>query len=1394
MDFINGCITNVHVLGSFAATPFTQYSYSASNGDPGQPTNDARRTILELRESKVLCMLVDRDIWLFGHVEHEHEHAHAHALNEKYKVSRAGVVEGQKDAMQLLLGAIESALTHTLAQEDNLTHLAPWTWLCWQRDADDEVDASIITLHVKDTSNGALYLLPEIKPTTWMPIDQAANRANDEVFLAPHGASANFAADDQEVEGVVADDQWKTHVADALRLEGVSLNEDAEWTAVEFVENDVRYSCIWPSRLCLVRQSPQLPEQLSLDDSTGWEGWIDNGQGRVYRDPFAEAEELFVDCVERNRRSAEEATKIEVNEIANASSSSANANDANMTTSPPFMQRTADQQAAVSGIYPTPPDGLAQQGQTQVGAQIGMSAATPSIAPLSDANIGNETFNDPQEQAGDSSGLDAFAMDEGEEDLFGDVGGEMFEENEVGDADFDYFDEPDDVPAVEPPEAEDEDLHMTDGPAVDNQVYADVHTVPDGSEIGNVEISLKPEPGEESASSPTSAAVPTESATDSRSGYQAPEKRKGALSPFGIRERLLPPPVPASASHASDDAKHFRRSSSFAPITFRNGVDLGAKYAGMDITPALEEMTSTSLPSIALPSSRNKDSDEGSDEFGSSDGEVNDVQMPPRLPWERTKKRKRSRDVTDNSSPGMGEMWPEGTDDVFESAVDSEQERFLRKTMLDRIISPTSRTGIEYLTGHLVSHHQQQAEERQEEQEEEDALSSLAEFYELDSEDLISIAQLISEQASTCLLTHTTSNLQASPTDSLCPLLMNALAGLIPSPLEPCDLLHMALIRDSAPPPRANARVPVPLRPGPEVPDVFVLPAPHIRVQRNNENWEMLPSALCFWEPNGLAAVSGPKNVRARAVLPSNNDLREATRALMSAVGRTYEGCKLGTHSYGVSDDGEKDAGALVEEDGLTGSKAALLQGYVNTCVKVGEELAAWCAASDMGWEGTFVVYILDPFTGAGWKAGKNYLCACFWKLFQAYREQLNASKKIRSGNIVPDVVLQILPMELVAGMDRLVIPDSAILASLAREVYDRCPASLAVEDEGAGAAAPSVLLAPPVPKRIAFQLHADVPAESLMQDGRVLHLAVAMSGDREWMHCVWSTGQGCILAQESFCMRGVTVGSVVMDVWKRTGELVDRVRVGWRVFMVLDEGIWHGTGLDRVWRDVVTVGKASGTTVCVTLVKVCTEMIVTVHGEVTTWDGAVGLATPASTPAAFPGNGATTGTNSPNIGTSDGFGAPLTPAASETMVSGTAAAMSVVENDPDAHLIEVEDESCGLLLKPHLSALAGMDGMANGAIVRKGKGSGGERGVLGVSICWTVQVKPQGTVDTGSARQAEVTLREVLKMYRALSVLTRARGLHEGEKELLPVHLAVACKGARALEGMLFEAADDER
>lgn len=1367
MDFINGCTTNVHVLDSFAATSFIHYTYDATHKDISERHEETHKVIAELRESRTLCTFDNHDIWLFGSAEHQ--------LSENYTVAKEGVVEGQKDAIRFLLEAIEAALAYTLAQEGQLTHIAPWTWMYCNGDVHGETHASIVTLRMKHASSGALYLLPETALTAWSPIDYTSPQASDEVLLAPCGRTATLANDD--AKNVIHDEHWKADVAEALKMDGISLDEDEDWTDIALVLDGIEMSCIWPTHLCFVRQSDKPSEQFFLDDSAPWQTWTNSSQGRTYRDPLAEAEEWFLDSADRKRRAADGTVRSEAPFDSNVASGTAAAHDVHMTISPPFMQRTVDQQAAMSGIYPTPPEGLAQQGHSQLGMQIATNSATPSAAQTGEAIAMNEATGSVHDQDQNSSGLDTYPMDEVEEDLFGDVGGEMFEENEVGDADFDYFDEPDDMPAAGAMPGI--DTQMTDRPVLEHQSDVVVDIDPHRGEMG---LSDMPHDEEhvQLKSSPPSAAVPVDVATDGEPGQQALKHENRALSPFGIRERLLPPPVPASVAHGSGETRQLRRSSSFAPIVFRDGSDLGAKYAGISIDPDPEGRASVLGPNIALPSSRRKnESDDSSDGTGSSDREDDEVEMPPRLPWESSGKRKRKW-VTANSGGAEG-FWGEETGDMFTNANTdiSKRQRDLRTTLLGQLISSASRTG----KGGFVDQRPACPMKRIGGEEEEES-PFLEELFNPEKQDLICIAQLISEQASTCLAVHPSIiTMEEDRTTSLPEaLLTKALTDLAPSPFESCDLPRLALTRDSAPAPRVTSRAPVPPRPSSEVPDIFSIPAPYIRIQRNNDIWEMLPPALKFWEPNGLAGVSGLKNVKARAVLPSNNDLRDATRGFLGALGRTYEGCKLGTHGFDVQDDGESDAGPQVEADGELGSKLAMLRGYARTCSKVGKELAVWTVGPGRDWEGTFVVYIIDPFTGAGWKAARQYLCACFWILFQSYQKRLHAEKKGGNEGIVPDVVLQILPVELVAAMDRLIIPDPEMLANLAREVYDRCPASSAIEGEGDGAATPSILLAPPVPKRIAFQLLSDVPAESLLQDGRVLHLAIAMSRNREWMVCVWSNGQGRTLTQESFCLRGVMIGAVVKEAWQQTVELVGRVRVGWRVFVALDEGAWHGHGLERVWRDTIAAGKAGGTTVCVTLAKVRADMLVKLTGEDAIWDGAVGLATPASTPVAFPsGNGAATGTNSPNIGGSEGFGAPLTPAGSDSTVNATAAATMVMENDPDAHLVHVEDESCGVLLKPHFSALAELDGMANGAIVRRG--SGVERHLLGTGLCWTLQVKPQGAVDMGSLRQAEVTLREVLKMFRALSVLTRARGLHQGEHVPLPVHLAVAGMGAKALE-----------
>jgi hypothetical protein len=80
-----------------------------------------------------------------------------------------------------------------------------------------------------------------------------------------------------------------------------------------------------------------------------------------------------------------------------------------------------------------------------------------------------------------------------------------------------------------------------------------------------------------------------------------------------------------------------------------------------------------------------------------------------------------------------------------------------------------------------------------------------------------------------------------------------------------------------------------------------------------------------------------------------------------------------------------------------------------------------------------------------------------------------------------------------------------------------------------------------------------------------------------------------------------------------------------------------------------------------------------------------------------------------------------------------------------------------------------------------------------GASLAWTLRVRPkserQGTgerpnVDEGSARHAEVMLREVMGIYRNLGILSKVKGLDA--TGLTPVHIVSAARGAEGLNGLL--------
>ena len=167
---------------------------------------------------------------------------------------------------------------------------------------------------------------------------------------------------------------------------------------------------------------------------------------------------------------------------------------------------------------------------------------------------------------------------------------------------------------------------------------------------------------------------------------------------------------------------------------------------------------------------------------------------------------------------------------------------------------------------------------------------------------------------------------------------------------------------------------------------------------------------------------------------------------------------------------------------------------------------------------------------------------------------------------------------------------------------------------------------------------------------------------------------------------------------------------------------------------------------------------------------------------------------------------APPTPAPTET-------AASIAENDPDAHLVDTTDESWGMLLAPTYASPSNSDcqsssryststpstALVSGVLFKRGDShspaSNCRLQSLSVSLHWDIRIRPSGAVDEGPAKQAEATLREVLRMYRNLGLLTKVRRLDSvGQSfadqgkcfNLMPVHVAGAVKAADALDGFL--------
>ncbi|KXT07422.1 hypothetical protein AC578_474 [Pseudocercospora eumusae] len=1448
MDFLKACITNIHAVENLVQTAYCVYDWAegqVASAAAAERWEHAQNTLTTLRRENVLCTSIAHAVWIFGHFNADQKNT-LDNTHSAFSLSQEGTLENPpthapsgRAVRDILLDAIQHALAFTLARDPAIVHVGPWLWLyhsvCHNEEDDDNEhalrqlrDTSIIHVYTKFTPSGGLYLIPNIMPSSVQPLPALPHCESKDVVLAPFGTLATVLPEFHD-DSVLSDDAWKTGLAKALEPHGIDLHAGTSWIAIELAGDTETTACVWPASLCFTPYRPRRMQDHTANADRDWRRWfISTEEGTIFRNPLGMAEEWFKGAAERTRTGAnvvEAQATVQSDEqiLTEPIAASIAAHDATTMTSPPFSQRAVDQQAAMAGIYPTPPDGyvpmpnVSQLNSTTPSAtQPEQIASTVDMAPTSD---------DVQYKHEESHHVEPNTFGNEDQDmLFGDEG----EMEDIGDADFSFFDDPDNDPAM---------LSMRGGDLEDALKYEDdaddanLDTNINDAAIEDLQPPLDAGPSEDTTRSETIEHIPIEPAEHMQKASQSPTvvsvpqfghsivEPEKPLSPFGIRERLLPPPVPASfTQNGAPEHSESRRASTFAPINFREGLNLSRKYALVTAAPEKEPLRpgTISTSGIGLPSARKKnriddndssDSDTDDESEGTSyepsSSDMDDADLPPRLPWE-SRKRKRHADLDNfhRLSGSLERMWSD------DEADDRRAVLGMQTPIADVLAAYVSSTpAVELLTLFKADSEVAGADHPKSSAGPTDSMEALSGplprmdlLYGFAKEDLIYVSQIINEQSLSALQVDGTrvdvhedgvAELPIGIANYIHTTIERGIQTVFPD-IDQCDLGKVALTREPLRAPANPGKAPQGLpRPPPRIdsmllgPDYFHLPPPYVRLQRSSEIWEMLPTCLTFWETLGLGPTNGAKNVRAFCVFPENEDLQRLVESFMTDLGAAYENCKLGSHSHhrNASETDENDT----FEDGMAPvelNEDASLEGamisYATTCADLGKALSNIAHQEN---DRAIVIYILNPFFG---RQAQQHLCACFWILFKAYRDNLPKAQRNQAGS---DIFLQCLPISLVASYDALVVPDARQMAILTREVYDRCPPCGPSFDNTSALpilSAPSVELASAAPKRIGFQLAAE-PPNDLLHEGSILHIAFSVSKDGQWMSVCWIDNTGRHQSSTAFCLRGRSLAEVIEDVWECTRDILAARQVLWRIFIVTTDAIEKS--VLQCWRSFSAKPRTQA--ICVTLLAIDTDPVLQLSPPMANVDSQIesrsdgGFLTPASTPQAG------TFTSSPDVN-GQGGNAPPTPAPSET-------AASAAENDPDAHLTDLTDETWGVLLSPRLNNVGSNVGLANGALFKRGdvavpdgEGTAADKlPSIGVSIHWTIQVKPSGGVDEGSVKQAELTLREVLRMYRNLALLTKARAIANGKMDFVPIHVAAAVRGAEGLDGMLGSSED---
>ncbi|KAL2208199.1 hypothetical protein CC79DRAFT_817163 [Sarocladium strictum] len=1188
--------------------------------------------------------------------------------------------------------------------------------------------------------------------------------------------------------------EWKQACSKALQLRGVdpSVLDDCSWMNVSIPRRAKDWSSTaplsWPAPLCFRRKA------LSVGTASRIEQDVIRGHEESH-DPLGQARGWFNAAHEREEKQA--TRKAERLASENVASRATRAGPDVATAA-----NLARAGASLAGhMYPTPPDGIQQNSGVTPSFDATASPGNPPSATAGldvDAEITNittdakngETFgqdhSDSEEptkaERGGSNMLD------NADNMFGDMEADIFGENEMNDItedDFNFFDEVGDEPPSMVPEVEMAEVPEAEVP-VKQEVIAEDPPTPDAvpSSPAQQEIEAPPSPVfAKPELKHARSSLGDESLGRNRSSRGASVKRES--SPFNpdtvfkrVRASLLATTL--SKPEATTQGRE-RRSSVFGKVSFDPALplinkkyeqggayDFGAMVANDRSDHALtdaenlkkrvkaskrpKESAGTLLrrftaveASTAHPSPTKLDDSLSDDDDSSDDPDSDDSSFTTEGPNSPTKASVKRARLDEEIASQVASVKDLDLDDEPEPLLAVEVPR------LSRTEKPELRISRFFADP-----------------------EPLATDVAIPDEDLINMAQILTEQAATGSLqvhdldaTDRQGSIVRARQRQVTMAARNAMHAIQNAGIQGLEQLYSGKFKDvletqdalvTGQPNRMQPR-PIPGREpfnDMKVSNFYALPLPHLEMKRASSKLSILPTAAMFWESLGLAPVSGEKNILAACVFPSWKGVSDNVSTFLGRLKSMYELLRLGMFSNVMLSGEEADGLLPYEVDRISTSPEATMAANGSAMTDAMEPLRT-AIKNNMTSDINIVLYFAYSPNNP---SSIVEACTAFQSFFDFYKKTLSSKRDLPKN----ELVLQLVPLDLVSSPTSLVLTPSNELMRMSIETYDRCTSFTQPMP------APAITLEQPVPRHINFECSPKASA-SITHEHSSMHIAYAQSIDERWVTAAWTDDRGRQQATASFCLGrkgrplSTSMNEVAHEIWESTVDLISTWKVQWRI-VIAKCGPMDEDEL-KFWIDLARTQDKGEARVSLTLLSVESDPALQVFpaaAKIPQTATTLGP-TPVSTPQA-------------SVVSPDQVATPATPARdSMAPSSNTPGGDTATDPEPDSSLLNSTDQTWVALVGHRLSispnATELQPALLSGYLLKRTGPSADETPtVLEVNLVH-VDISP---------RQYETSLREILSWYSALGTLARARGVVPRDADVRPWHIAAAEKAVRAL------------